>query len=55
MKTIDYLFCMFVLDMIMTFSLTSQEVKTYILVIQIAVLSVVYFYNQMFRKEVMDE
>lgn len=50
MDAIDFLLCMLVLDTLMALSVSNQEVKGFMLVIQIVVVVVVYVYTQIFYR-----
>lgn len=50
MDAIDFLLCMLVLDTLMALSVSNQEVKGFMLVIQIAVVVAVYVYSQFFSR-----
>ena len=49
MDAIEFLLCILALDTLMALSVSNQEVKGCMLVIQIVVVIVVYAYNQLFR------
>lgn len=49
MDTIDFLLCMLVVDVLMAMSVANEEVKIYVLVFQIVVVTAIYFYHQIFR------
>lgn len=49
MDAIEFLLCIVALDILMALSVSNQEVKACMLVIQMVIVIVVYTYNQIFR------
>jgi hypothetical protein len=50
MDAIEFLLCTLALDTLMALSVSNQEVKVCMLVIQMAVVIVVYVYSQIFSR-----
>ena len=49
MDAIDFLLCSFALDVMLVMSVSSEETNSYLIGLQIILVSGVYFYKQIFR------
>lgn len=49
MKSMDFLLCTFVLNIMLVMSVSNEETKSYLIGFQIILVAGVYFYNQIFR------
>ena len=49
MDAIDFILCSFALDVMLVMSVSNEETKSYLIGLQIILVSGAYFYNQIFR------